>query len=120
VDTQNTRFDHRELQKGKQKWPQQGDGFFEFFPHDVGAGLPFWLPKAAFVREQIEQFWREEHRKRDYRIVFTPHIGKTDLWETSGHLQYFKDQMYEGIRLISDFWARVVRHLNRAAAPGSS
>ncbi|MBI2874673.1 MAG: threonine--tRNA ligase [Firmicutes bacterium] len=61
---------------------------------ETGPGLVFWYPKGARVRELIEDFWRREHRKRGYDLVYTPHIGKIDLWETSGHLDWFRENMY--------------------------
>lgn len=70
-----------------------GAGIYDFYSQ-AGKGLPFWLSNAAFVRDEIEHFWREEHRKRGYQIVFTPHIGKHELWDTSGHLKRFEKRMY--------------------------
>lgn len=60
----------------------------------VGPGMILWHPKLAAVREVIEDFWRREHRKHGYQYVYTPHIGLSHLWETSGHLQTFKEAMY--------------------------
>jgi len=60
----------------------------------VGPGLILWHPKLSFVREQIEMYWRMEHRKRGYQYIYTPHVGLSKLWETSGHLNFFKEGMY--------------------------
>jgi len=60
----------------------------------VGPGLILWHPKLAKVREAVESFWRKFHRQRGYDTVYTPHIGRGLLWETSGHLGFFKDSMY--------------------------
>ena len=60
----------------------------------VGAGLALWHPKGAMIRNIFETFWREEHYKNDYDLLFTPHIGRAGLWETSGHLSFYKDAMY--------------------------
>ncbi|MCK9438626.1 MAG: threonine--tRNA ligase [Patescibacteria group bacterium] len=60
----------------------------------VGPGLILWHPKLSKVREAVESFWREFHRKRGYDTVYTPHIGLAKLWQTSGHLGFFKDSMY--------------------------
>lgn len=65
----------------------------------VGGGLAIWMPNGSMVRQVIEDFWREEHRKRGYKIVFTPHIGKAQLWQTSGHLGFYKDGMYPKMEL---------------------
>ncbi len=66
-----------------------------FSVHDeIGSGLVLWHPNLALVREQIENYWREEHRKRGYVIVNTPHIAKTKLWEISGHIDHYRDNMF--------------------------
>jgi len=66
--------------------------------HDIGgAGLIYWHPKGAVIRETIENFWREEHRKRGYDIVYSPHIGRVDLWKISGHWDFYRESMYSPI-----------------------
>ncbi len=64
---------------------------------EIGAGLILWHPKGAKMRKIIENFWSEEHEKNDYEFVYTPHIGKAQLWETSGHLGFYKENMYSPI-----------------------
>jgi len=59
-----------------------------------GPGLIHWHPKAGRIRTIIEDFWRQEHYKAGYEIVYSPHIGKASLWQTSGHLDFYKDDMY--------------------------
>ena len=61
---------------------------------EAGAGLIYWHPKGARVRLAIEDFWRTEHLKNGYDLLYTPHIGKGWLWETSGHLGFYKQNMY--------------------------
>ncbi|HSJ57519.1 MAG TPA: threonine--tRNA ligase [Anaerolineae bacterium] len=61
---------------------------------DAGAGLIYWHPKGARVRTIIEDFWREQHYKGGYEIVYSPHIGRARLWEISGHLDFYADAMY--------------------------
>jgi threonyl-tRNA synthetase len=61
---------------------------------EAGAGLIYWHPKGARVRLAIEDFWRKEHQKNGYELLYTPHIGKSWLWETSGHLGFYKQNMY--------------------------
>lgn len=61
---------------------------------EVGGGLIIWHPRGGFVRTQIENYWREQHFKRGYNIVYSPHIGRADLWKTSGHLDFYKENMY--------------------------
>jgi len=77
--------DHRKL--GKEL------GLFTI-TEDVGPGLAHWLPKGARVRVQIEDFWRREHFRAGYEMLFTPHVGRAHLWETSGHLSFYKDGMF--------------------------
>lgn len=60
----------------------------------VGPGLVLWHPKGATVRRAIEEYWRELHDKRKYQLVATPHVGKADLWETSGHLGFYRETMF--------------------------
>ena len=61
---------------------------------EMGPGLVCWHPKGALIRQVIEDFWRAEHRKRGYDIVYTPHIAKVDLWKTSGHLEFYRDYLF--------------------------
>lgn len=65
----------------------------------VGPGLVLWHPKLSVVREEIELFWRKEHRRRGYQYVYTPHIGQAHLWQTSGHLGFFKDSMFPPMKM---------------------
>ena len=64
---------------------------------EIGAGLILWHPKGAKIRKLIENFWSEEHEKSGYDFVVTPHIGKAHLWETSGHLGFYNENMYSPI-----------------------
>ncbi|MCX7788978.1 MAG: threonine--tRNA ligase [Spirochaetes bacterium] len=61
---------------------------------EAGAGLIYWHPKGGRVRQAIEDYWRDAHRKNGYEILYTPHIGRSWLWETSGHLGFYKENMY--------------------------
>jgi threonyl-tRNA synthetase len=61
---------------------------------DIGAGLILWHPKLGMVRHLIETFWKEEHLKRGYRIVYTPHIASERIYRTSGHLEKYAEMMY--------------------------
>ena len=65
----------------------------------VGGGLPIWLPKGTVIRETLENFLREEQKKRGYLPVVTPHIGNIDLYKTSGHYPYFKDSQFAPIKV---------------------
>jgi threonyl-tRNA synthetase len=61
---------------------------------EIGAGLILWHPKGGKIRKIIENFWSEEHEANGYEFVYTPHIGKAQLWETSGHLGFYRENMY--------------------------
>ena len=60
---------------------------------DVGPGLAHWHPKGARIRIAIEDFWRKEHFRAGYEMVFTPHVGRAKLWETSGHLNFYREEI---------------------------
>jgi len=79
------RRDHRVL--GKQ---------LELFTitEQVGPGLAHWLPKGARIRVAIEEYWRRKHYEAGYEIVYTPHVGRANLWQTSGHLGFYKEGMF--------------------------
>jgi threonyl-tRNA synthetase len=61
---------------------------------EAGPGLVLWHPKGAAIRRVIEDFWKDEHVKRGYSLVYTPHIAKLDLWRTSGHWEFYRDYLY--------------------------
>ncbi|MEE8519031.1 MAG: threonine--tRNA ligase, partial [Dehalococcoidia bacterium] len=63
----------------------------------VGPGLIIWHPKGARIRSIMEQVWRDEHLSRGYELVYSPHIGKAALWETSGHLDFYRENMYDSM-----------------------
>jgi len=79
------RRDHRKLGKD-----------LELFSihEEAGPGLIHWHPKGAVVRRLVEDFWKDEHLKRGYEIVYTPHIYKVDLWKTSGHWEMYRENLY--------------------------
>ncbi len=66
---------------------------------EAGPGLVYWHPRGARVRQAIEDFWRAEHYKNGYELVYTPHVGKSWLWETSGHLGFYKESMYPSMEM---------------------
>ena len=78
--------DHRKL--GKEL------DLFSIHPEEAGPGLIFFHPKGAIIRKIIEDFEREEHIKRGYQFVYTPHIARARLWEISGHLSYYRENMF--------------------------
>ena len=66
---------------------------------EVGAGLPLWHPKGAILRQIIEDFWTKEHLENGYGILRTPHIGNLKLWQTSGHWDFYRENMYSPIEI---------------------
>lgn len=82
--------DHRVL--GKQL------GLFTISPL-VGSGLILWMPKGGIIRQELEAFMREELAKRGYDAVYTPHIGKVDLYKCSGHYPYYKESQFPTIKM---------------------
>jgi threonyl-tRNA synthetase len=66
---------------------------------EIGPGLICWHPKGALIRQIIEDFWKAEHMKRGYDIVYTPHIAKLDLWKTSGHWEFYRDYLFSPMEI---------------------
>jgi len=67
---------------------------FDIYQEEAGPGLVFYLPKGALLRKLIEDYEKEEHLKRGYQLVVTPHIMQAELWKTSGHWDYYRENMY--------------------------
>ena len=65
----------------------------------VGPGLILWHPRGARIRLVIEDFWRRRHLEGGYELVYTPHIGRGGLWETSGHLDFYRESMYAPMQI---------------------
>jgi threonyl-tRNA synthetase len=66
--------------------------------HDeIGSGLIIWHPKGSRIRSIFEDYWKQEHYKNGYELIYTPNIGKSNLWETSGHLDFFKENMFSSM-----------------------
>ena len=73
----------------------------------VGPGLVLWHPRGAFIRNTLETFWRKEHYENGYELLYTPHIGRANLWETSGHLGFYKESMYSPMQIDDiDYYAK--------------
>ena len=66
---------------------------------EAGAGLIYWHPKGARIRLEVEDFWRKAHLENGYELLYSPHMGKSWLWETSGHLDFYKESMYSGMKV---------------------
>lgn len=79
------RRDHRKLGKDLDLFSIQDE---------IGPGLILWHPKGALIRLLIENFWRDQHLKHGYELVYSPHVARLDLWRTSGHVDYYQDNMF--------------------------
>ena len=66
---------------------------------EIGPGLVLWHPKGSLIRLLIENFWREQHIKDGYELVYSPHIARLDLWKTSGHVDYYRENMFATMQL---------------------
>jgi len=77
---------------------------------EAGPGLICWHPKGSTVRRVIEDFWRQEHIKRGYDIIYTPHIAKLDLWKTSGHWDFYRENMYNPMEIEEE--AYILKPMN--------
>jgi threonyl-tRNA synthetase len=66
---------------------------------EIGPGLICWHPKGALIRQIIEDFWKAEHIKRGYDIVYTPHVAKLDLWKTSGHWEFYRNYLFSPMEI---------------------
>ncbi|MGM0567930.1 MAG: threonine--tRNA ligase [Elusimicrobiota bacterium] len=95
--------DHRKL--GKEL------DLFSIHPQYAGPGLVYWHPAGSAVRSEIENFWITQHRKYGYDLVHIPHIAKSDLWKTSGHLDYYKENMFPAMD-IKDGGEYILKPMN--------
>jgi threonyl-tRNA synthetase len=66
---------------------------------EIGPGLVLWHPKGSLIRLLIENFWREQHLKDGYELVYSPHVARLDLWKTSGHVDYYRENMFAAMKL---------------------
>ncbi len=80
--------DHRKIGKEQDLFSIQ---------NETGQGLVLWHPKGSIIRHEVEKYWKEEHIKGGYDLLYTPHIAKMDLWDISGHSGFYKDDMYTPI-----------------------
>lgn len=65
----------------------------------IGPGLILWQPKGSQLRRLIEDYWKDEHYRHDYELLYTPHIARQDLWNTSGHLDFYSENMYASMEI---------------------
>ncbi|RUM48114.1 MAG: threonine--tRNA ligase [Desulfocapsa sp.] len=66
---------------------------------EIGPGLILWQPRGALLRKLIEDYWKDEHYRHGYELLYTPHIARQDLWKTSGHLDFYSENMYSAMEI---------------------
>uniref|UniRef100_A0A0D6QTR8 threonine--tRNA ligase n=1 Tax=Araucaria cunninghamii TaxID=56994 RepID=A0A0D6QTR8_ARACU len=71
---------------------------------EAGGGLVFWHPKGAIVRHHIEDFWKRTHIQHGYELLYTPHVAKADLWRISGHLEFYKENMFDQMDIEDELY----------------
>lgn len=81
-----------------------------------GGGLVFWHPKGGQVRHEIETFWKNLHLQRGYQLVYSPHVAKSDLWVTSGHMEFYRESMFDQMQVGAPC-TRHVRNAHTALSP---
>lgn len=85
------------LKRDHRKLGQQLDLFS--IQEDAGGGLVFWHPKGATIRYIIEEYWRKSHIESGYKLLYTPHIANLDLWKTSGHFDFYNENMFDSMEV---------------------
>ena len=65
----------------------------------IGPGLILWQPRGALLRRLLEDYWKDEHYRNGYQLLYTPHIARQDLWKTSGHLDFYSENMYSAMEI---------------------
>ena len=76
----------------------------EFSQNDAGGGLVFWHLKGAIVRHVMEDLWKKIHIERGYDLLYTPHVAKANLWQISGHLDYYKENVYDQMNVEDELY----------------
>jgi len=91
----------RRLEEAKKRDHRRINSELELFSvsDDIGSGLILWHPNGARLRHIIETFWRDSHYKNGYELLYTPHLGFGELWQTSGHLDFYKEAMYSPLEI---------------------
>ncbi|DBB11918.1 TPA: hypothetical protein ACH3X3_006058 [Trebouxia sp. C0006] len=90
------RRDHRKL-------GQELD-LFSIESESAGGGLVFWHPNGAAIRNILENFWKEHHLKNGYQLLYTPHVAKAEMWKTSGHLDFYAENMFDRIKIEEELY----------------
>ena len=90
------RRDHRTIGQDLSLFSLQQD--------NAGGGLVFWHPKGAYMRHMIETYWKDLHLARGYEWLYSPHVAKQELWKTSGHSDFYSENMYQPIKVEEEMY----------------
>ena len=90
------RRDHRTIGQDLSLFSLQQD--------NAGGGLVFWHPKGAYMRHMIETYWKDLHLARGYELLYSPHVAKQELWKTSGHSDFYSENMYQPIKVEEEMY----------------
>jgi threonyl-tRNA synthetase len=90
------RRDHRTIGQDLNLFSLQQD--------NAGGGLVFWHPKGAYMRHMIETYWKDLHLARGYELLYSPHVAKQELWQTSGHSDFYSENMYQPIKVEDEMY----------------
>ena len=90
------RRDHRTIGKDL--------GLFSLQQDNAGGGLVFWHPKGAHMRHMIETYWKDLHLARGYELLYSPHVARQELWKTSGHSDFYSENMYQSIKVEDEMY----------------
>ena len=90
------RRDHRTIGQDLSLFSLQQD--------NAGGGLVFWHPKGAYMRHMIETYWKDLHLARGYELLYSPHVAKQELWQTSGHSDFYSENMYQPIKVEEEMY----------------
>lgn len=71
-------------------------------PEITGGGLPIWHPKGAIIRNEIENYWKTQHQKDNYQLIYSPHIGNIKIWKKSGHWDFYRENLYSPITIDNE------------------
>jgi len=77
---------------------------FSLQQDNAGGGLVFWHPKGAYMRHMIETYWKDLHLARGYELLYSPHVAKQELWQTSGHSDFYSENMYKPIKVEDEMY----------------
>jgi len=89
----------KEAEKRNHQVLNKKSDLFAIYPESIGSGLIVWHPNGSIIRQQIEDFWKKIHQKQGYELVYSPHIGRLELWKRSGHFSHYKEMMYAPMKM---------------------